>query len=195
MGEKSVHKRALIVEAARRVFVEKGFRAVTMKDIVDACGISRGGLYLYFNNTAEVFQAVLEAEQEREETAFEGSIPEEAAASDILMMFLREQKKEILRKKNSLTVACYEYFFAARPPKKENLQRRRFQEAAGLLEEIIEAGVQAGELYCEDPEGTARNMMFALEGMKVGAQSMGISEAMVDRQLMHMLETMVCEEA
>ena len=65
MGEKSVHKRALIVEAARRVFVEKGFRAVTMKDIVDACGISRGGLYLYFNNTAEVFQAVLEADLKR----------------------------------------------------------------------------------------------------------------------------------
>lgn len=143
MGEKSVHKRALIVEAARRVFVEKGFRAVTMKDIVDACGISRGGLYLYFNNTAEVFQAVLEAEQEREETAFEGSIPEEAAASDILMMFLREQKKEILRKKNSLTVACYEYFFAA-DPEKENLLRRDFRRRPGCLRKSSRPGCRQG---------------------------------------------------
>ena len=33
-----------------------------MKDIVEACGISRGGLYLYFANTKELFEALLEEE-------------------------------------------------------------------------------------------------------------------------------------
>jgi AcrR family transcriptional regulator len=46
MGEKSVQKRNYILETARKVFVEKGYKNVTMKDIVDACEISRGGLYL-----------------------------------------------------------------------------------------------------------------------------------------------------
>lgn len=63
MGEKSAHKKQFIVETARQVFVEKGYKDVTMKDIVDACGISRGGLYLYFESTAELFREVLEAEQ------------------------------------------------------------------------------------------------------------------------------------
>ena len=44
MGEKSAQKRKYIVETARGVFVEKGYKDVTMKDIVDACKISRGGL-------------------------------------------------------------------------------------------------------------------------------------------------------
>ncbi len=48
MGDKSVKKKKYIVETARKVFMEKGFRKVTMKDIVEACDISRGGLYLYF---------------------------------------------------------------------------------------------------------------------------------------------------
>ena len=48
MGEKSVQKKRYIVEKARDVFMEKGFKKVTMKDIVEACDISRGGLYLYF---------------------------------------------------------------------------------------------------------------------------------------------------
>ena len=43
MGEKSVQKKRYIVEKAREVFVEKGFKKVTMKDIVEACDISRGG--------------------------------------------------------------------------------------------------------------------------------------------------------
>ncbi|MDE5865799.1 MAG: TetR/AcrR family transcriptional regulator, partial [Lachnospiraceae bacterium] len=40
MGEKSVQKKQYILETARKVFVEKGFKNVTMKDIVEACEIS-----------------------------------------------------------------------------------------------------------------------------------------------------------
>ena len=48
MGDKSEQKRNFILETARKVFIEKGFKNVTMKDIVEACEIRRGGLYLYF---------------------------------------------------------------------------------------------------------------------------------------------------
>ena len=48
MGDKSAQKKKFIVETARQVFKKKGFKEVTMKDIVEACDISRGGLYLYF---------------------------------------------------------------------------------------------------------------------------------------------------
>ena len=44
MSEKSVQKRNYIIEKAREVFSQKGYLTVTMKDIVEACEISRGGL-------------------------------------------------------------------------------------------------------------------------------------------------------
>ena len=47
MGERSVQKKQLILEKAKEVFVEKGFRNVTMKDIVDACEISRGCICIF----------------------------------------------------------------------------------------------------------------------------------------------------
>ena len=65
MGEKSIQKKEYIVEKARDVFARKGFRAVTMKDVVEECDISRGGLYLYFNSTRELFEAVLEKDSAR----------------------------------------------------------------------------------------------------------------------------------
>ena len=52
MSDKSVQKKKHILDTARKVFQEKGYKQVTMKDIVDACEISRGGLYLYFSSTA-----------------------------------------------------------------------------------------------------------------------------------------------
>ena len=51
MGDRTVQKRKYIVEKAKSVFGKNGYRAVTMKDIVDVCEISRGGLYLYFAST------------------------------------------------------------------------------------------------------------------------------------------------
>ena len=50
MGEKSVRKKEYILEQAQKVFAQKGFKDVTMKDIVTACNVSRGGVYLYFND-------------------------------------------------------------------------------------------------------------------------------------------------
>ena len=70
MGEKSVQKKRYIVEKAREVFVEKGFKKVTMKDIVEACDISRGGLYLYFENTSQIFMEVLRMESEEADDVF-----------------------------------------------------------------------------------------------------------------------------
>lgn len=55
MSEKSVQKRNYIIEKAREVFSQKGYLTVTMKDIVEACEISRGGLYLYFDSIKALF--------------------------------------------------------------------------------------------------------------------------------------------
>ena len=101
MGEKSVQKKRYIVETARKVFVEKGFKKVTMKDIVEACDISRGGLYLYFESTSQIFLEVLKMESQEADDIFSDNITEDATAADILILFLKEQKKELLRKKDT----------------------------------------------------------------------------------------------
>ena len=88
MGEKSAQKRQYILETARKVFMEKGFKSVTMKDIVEACDISRGGLYLYFGSTEEIFLEVLKMEAGEADDLFSDNITEDATASDILMLFL-----------------------------------------------------------------------------------------------------------
>lgn len=41
MGDKSTQKKQYIIEKAKEVFAKRGYKDVTMKDIVDACGISQ----------------------------------------------------------------------------------------------------------------------------------------------------------
>ena len=187
MGDKSVQKKKYIVETARKVFMEKGFKTVTMKDIVEACDISRGGLYLYFENTSQIFTEVLKLESEETDDVFSRRISQDATAVDILLLFLKEQKKEILRKKDTLTQAIYEFYFANNLPKKDNVLKKQFDSAVKVIEKLIETGVENGEFVCEDCAGTARNIMYVLEGMKISAQTTGLSSDAVDRELLFIL--------
>jgi len=194
MGEKSEQKKKIIISCARQVFTEKGYKNVTMKDIVEACEISRGGLYLYFDSTEQIFLEVLKLEQDETDASLEETLYEESTVTDILMLFLKEQKKEILRRDDNLVIATYEFFFVTKFPKKENSARRKFEMGVKLLTEIIEAGVAAGEFYCERPIVTGKNIMFVLEGLKVAARTVGVSEKTVDEQLLYILQGLIYEE-
>lgn len=194
MGEKSVQKRQYILETARTIFMEKGYKDVTMKDIVEACNISRGGLYLYFDNTRDIFTEILKLESQETDDLFSDKISENATASEILALLLKEQKKELLRKKNNLAVATYEYFFENKIAKKDNVLRIRFDEAVSVLEKLIGEGVETGEFYCENPKGCARNIMYVLEGLKAAANTIGITEKTVDEELMYIMQGLIVEE-
>jgi AcrR family transcriptional regulator len=52
--------RERILEAALDLFAEKSFRATTMADIARACGITKAGLYHYFQTKVDLLEHVYE---------------------------------------------------------------------------------------------------------------------------------------
>lgn len=190
MGDKSLQKRNLIVESAREVFFRHGYKGVTMKDIVEACGISRGGLYLYFSNTKELFEAVLEQEEQTLSVVLESSAAKDASPGEILLMYLEEQKKEILKKKGNLTVATYEYLFENKLSNTDTPIKKRFDENVKALEKLITNGVAEEWMICESPADAAKNIVYAIEGMKVAAQTMEVTAKTLDRQIAYIMGTL-----
>ena len=55
-------KRRQIVEGAREIFLAKGFDAASMSDIARTAGVSKGTLYVYFENKEQLFEAIVHAE-------------------------------------------------------------------------------------------------------------------------------------
>lgn len=78
-------------------------------------------------------------------------------------------------------------------PKKENPVRIQFNSAVRIIQQLIMDGVDAGEFICDDPLGAARNMMYVLEGLKVCACTMGITEETVNREILYMMKGLVSE--
>jgi len=61
-GDEDNAKRRQIVDGARRVFLSRGFDAASMGDIAKAAGVSKGTLYVYFENKEELFAAIVQQE-------------------------------------------------------------------------------------------------------------------------------------
>src|SRR6476469_1279451 len=59
-AERTAATRALLIDAARKLFADKGFSDVSTQAIVSAAGVTRGALYHQFVDKAALFAAVYE---------------------------------------------------------------------------------------------------------------------------------------
>ena len=194
MGAKSEQKKIYILEVAKQVFIEKGFRTVTMKDIVEACEISRGGLYLYYNNTAEIFRDVLKMEAGQTDEGLEEQLSEDATATEILTVFFKAQKAEILATKGSLIMAIYEYYFDYKDCGLDNVLQKQFEVGTEIIRNLIELGIENGEFVCAYPELEAKNMMYAIEGLKIMGQTTDLEADELDREMAYLLTRISVEQ-
>lgn len=58
-GEDAGETRATILRTAHRLFMESGYRAVSTRQIADACGLTQPALYHYFADKQELYVTML----------------------------------------------------------------------------------------------------------------------------------------
>lgn len=193
MLTKSELKRRFILERSRNVFIEKGYQTVTMTDIVEACEISRGGLYRYYKSTYEMFLEVLRIEQEGVACGISDGMKNGNSGVTILESFLQEQKHELLNKELSLVVAIYEFFFLNRKNVEENILKQQFDSAVKMLSDLIKYGMDKGEFSIVDKNTVARTIVLLLEGIRVSSEVMDVTEKLIDEQFNYIKNLLVNE--
>ena len=104
MGSKGTKTKEKIMQEAYLLFAEKGFKAVTMTDICQKTGLSRGGLYRYYSGTEQIFSEILSKEY-----VIADRIERHESAISILEDMLEAIRYEIMDKELSLSLAIYEY--------------------------------------------------------------------------------------
>lgn len=60
MGSKGSRKRDFILDQAKMLFIEKGYVATTMDELVKELGVSKGSIYYHFKNKEELFLSLVE---------------------------------------------------------------------------------------------------------------------------------------
>jgi len=91
--------RERILEAAEKLFAEKGFHETAMDEIVRASKVSKGGVYFHFPSKEELFFALLDKladalqrEVQREITRRRGAVAKIQGALEVVLRTLTSQR-------------------------------------------------------------------------------------------------------
>src|SRR5579864_5093839 len=81
--------REAIVEAAERLFLERGFASVSMDELAEAAGVARRTLYNQFASKEEIFREMLLKVSGQLENAFPPGIETRGDVEDVLPLIAR----------------------------------------------------------------------------------------------------------
>lgn len=163
MSIRGDRSRDRILQAARALFAEKGFSAVTMQDICAAVSLSRGGLYRHYASTAAVFSAIIKQEQSEAFAALQKAYAQNLPANVILNGFLSTRVEQITDTHTGIDNAVSE--FAVSGPEARALIVERAQTTVRVLTEIIERGRGQGIYTCADSAAAALHIICLIEGI------------------------------
>ena len=181
MAGKSEEKRELILAKAEQVFIRKGFNGVTMKDIIEECEISRGGIYLYYSSVDEIFTEVIK--RHNQSNAEKIIIDIENSSFEVLLdKYFEIQKSRLLHMENSLLLAMFEFFIVHKQEPDKDFFSGAFDILENTLIEILNCGVKEGYIREDNARVVAANILFCIKGLETLAMSNGVSDKLVDTQ-------------
>ena len=159
-GEKT---RESIIDASYTLFAEKGFKNVTMKDVCEITGMSRGGLYSHFSGTSQLFEALLERITQKPALDVQTEIKKGTSAVLILDKALAVLEEEATHPEDSLSIAMYEYAETVDSHTMERLNRT----GAKKWKKLIEYGISCGEFQDVNADEIVNMILYSYQGVRM----------------------------
>ena len=185
--------REAIVDAAQRLFLERGFGAVSMDELAVAAGVARRTLYNQFSSKEEIFREMLQRVSRQLEHAFPPGIETQGDVEHVLRLVARvilelHKNPDYLGFLRMVVADSRQFpwiakeFAAVMDPQTERLIR--------LFAHLTSMGV----LNCPNPTLAAHQFMGALNDLSLwpwmmGRKSIAVSdEEVVDETVRMLLE-------
>ncbi len=163
-----------ILDAAMRVFAQKGFTRATNKDIAREAGITPGLIYYYFESKEAVLQAIIE---QRSPLQVMGSISEEMLAKppEQFLRYIITRILDILESEQfigMIRVLLPEVMLDVHSSNSQIVQTAQgaFQRIGIFLSKYLEAKIASGELQHCDPQPTSQLLISSLIGFVLRRQ-------------------------
>ena len=149
----SIENRELILMTAKRLFAENGVASVSMRQIAREAGIGQGTLYRQYSDKGALCEALLEETIEDFENTFEIRVQ---ANTDKTLQLVEELLQQIADFTDDNAAMVSELVQVALSERRHVFCRIPFYAwAREKIVEILNAGIQSGEIQSLDAEYTA----------------------------------------
>jgi AcrR family transcriptional regulator len=165
-AEREEATRRRILQAARQVFVEKGFHRATIDDVVIASGLSVGAIYSYFPNKDELIRASILAANREESDAV---LADTRAAGSVMDRFdraIRGWWRFTIEAPGAPAFLAEAWGEASRRPLVRDLMAVRLERGITMTLIMLRECVEHGELPADiDVDALARTIGALTDGM------------------------------
>jgi AcrR family transcriptional regulator len=161
----SADTRQAIFEAARRLFAERGYGAVTNKDVACAAGITTGALYHYVESKLDLYVAVDRDLQSRIYQRFQDAVDSSDTFLGKLSSVL-DAALEMGAEDPTMAnfVGAVRTDMRRHPEVAERLQRRALEREKFFVD-IVDVGVSTGEFSADDKPLMVEFVRIVLNGL------------------------------
>jgi AcrR family transcriptional regulator len=160
------------LKAARRLFLDRGFKAVTVDSIAAKSEVSKGSIYLCFDSKEEIYTQILIADNIALNERIKNFSSIEASASQLLQEFSRIYVDYFLNDKELFRILMTFMMQTGQmhlTDKQSNELIRSTNENIKPISEIIQKGIDSGEFF---PIKNIRQIQNAIWGMLNGVISL-----------------------
>lgn len=171
-GKGKENRKNTILRAARRLFFDRGFKAVTVDNIAAKSDVSKGSIYLCFESKDEIYAQILISDNIALYERIKNFSATEASAAQLLLEFARIyvdyflNDNELFRILMTFMMQTGQMNLAE---KQNNELIRSTNENIKIISEIIQKGIDSGEFA---PISNIRQMQNAIWGMLNGVISL-----------------------
>lgn len=153
-----------------------------MQDIIDECGISRGGIYIYFASVDEVFLELMRQRNKERFTSIHRSVAGHEAFESVLENFMQKQKARLCNFKNSLFRAYCEYIFSKPKPAVQAFRDMQLNNLRSSVEAILHLGARQGFLDTARVPQLAVHVIATIDGLSILALGEALTQDIIEEQ-------------
>ncbi len=160
-------RRAEIIEATFFCIALKGYSNITMQDIADSAGVSKGVIHYYFRNKEELFISVFEKligdlDANIARRVEQADTPPEKIRAVIGAVF------EKIRANKKFQIVLLDFWaHSTRNPSLKKVNARQYSRYRRLLKKTIADGIEQGYFKKCDPSQVASALIGMIEGLLV----------------------------
>jgi AcrR family transcriptional regulator len=159
-------RRAEILDATRRVVLERGFGHTRIADVAAELGVSTGLIHYHFASKDELLAETLRHTAADDIRRLEESVAGHGDPLERLDRVLQEYLPSAERDQ-SWVLWIDAWGDALRSPRLQSISEELDVAWAGVLERVIADGVRSGRLACADPAGAAWRLACLMDGLGV----------------------------
>lgn len=167
MRSVNTDKRARIMDAAIKVFAERGFHTATVAEIARAAGVADGTIYLYFKSKDDLLLRLFDEKMTQLLADARAALAEERRAPEKLRRFIQLHLSLVERNPELAQVLIVELRQSAQFLK--TADRNKLAAYVDLIAEVVRAGQESGEIVPTiAPAAVKRAIFGALDELALG---------------------------